>query len=69
MILPILKNSFILSTSTTAEEKRKRYISRRREEMSFFGQDAYSFFSVLLNADTYQVSYSRDIKEDFGIDI
>ncbi len=50
-------------------DKRKRYIARKREEMNVFGQDATSFFSLLITADTCQVSYLRAIKEEFGIDI
>ncbi|WP_419800722.1 hypothetical protein [Mucilaginibacter sp.] len=49
--------------------KRKRYISRKREEAKIFGQDALTFFSILLEDDTCQVSYLRAIKEEFGIDI
>ena len=47
----------------------KRYIKRKREEMNVYGQDPITFFSILTNADTCQVSYPRAIKEEFNIDI
>lgn len=50
-------------------DKRKKYISRKASEISAFGLDANTFFSVLINEDTCQVSYLRAIKEEFGIDI
>lgn len=50
-------------------DKRKRYIARKREEIKVFGQDAFTFFSTLLDDDNCQVSYLRAIKEEFGIDI
>ncbi len=49
--------------------KRKRYIARKREEVKVFGQDPLTFFSLLIDDDTCQVSYLRAIKEEFGIDI
>lgn len=50
-------------------KKRKKYIKRKREEIEVFGQDALTFFSILIADDTCQVSYLRAIKEEFGIDI
>jgi len=50
-------------------DKRKRYIKRKREEMKAFGQNEMTFFSILITADTFQVSYPRAIKEEFGIDV
>lgn len=50
-------------------DKRKKYISRKASEIEAFGQDANTFFSVLIDDDTCQVSYLRAIKEEFGIDI
>ena len=50
-------------------DKRKRYIKRKREEMQAFGQDATTFFSILINADPCQVSYPRAIREEFGVNL
>lgn len=50
-------------------EKRKKYIKRKKEDMKAYGQDPSTFFAVLINDDTCEVSYPRAIKEEFGIDI
>lgn len=50
-------------------KNRKKYIARKREEIKASGQDAVTFFSILIADDTCQVSYLRAIKEEFGIDI
>ncbi|MBV8254845.1 MAG: hypothetical protein JO154_19755 [Chitinophaga sp.] len=49
--------------------KRKKYIDRKKEEITAFGGDAVTFFNVLLEADNCQISYLRAIKEVFKIDI
>lgn len=49
-------------------KNRKKYIARKREEIKASGQDAFTFFSILIADDTCQVSYLRAIKEEFGID-
>jgi len=48
---------------------RKKYIARKRDDMKAYGQDAATFFDVLLNVYPMQISYPRAIKEEFGIDI
>ena len=63
-----LRNLIKLDDAGLAD-KRKRYIKRKHEEMHAYGQDAITFFSVLLNADPCQVSYLRAIKEEFGFDV
>jgi len=50
-------------------EKRKKYIARKRKEITAFQEDSYSFFSNLLNDDYCHLSYLRAIKEEFGIDL
>lgn len=50
-------------------DERKQYIKRKQEEMEISGQDAFSFFSILIQKDRCRVSYLRAIKEEFGIDI
>lgn len=50
-------------------DKRKRYISRKLIEIKVFGQDAKTFFSILLTVDPGQISYLRAIKEEFEFDI
>ncbi len=50
-------------------DKRKRYISRKLIEIQAFGQDAKTFFLILLTADPCQISYLRAIKEEFDFDI
>jgi hypothetical protein len=50
-------------------ENRKKYIERKRSEMIAYGQDAVTFFTILLEQDPVRVSYPRAIKEVFGVDI
>ncbi len=49
--------------------KRKRYIKRKKEEITAFGCDISTFFTTLLQDDNCQISYLRAIKEEFNIDI
>jgi len=50
-------------------DERKKYISRKKDEIKKFGQSANDFFEVLIESDIKQISYLRAIQEEFGIDI
>lgn len=50
-------------------EKRKKYIQRKRDEMTVFNETPEAFFITLISDDICQVSYPRAIREEFGIDI
>lgn len=50
-------------------DERKRYMTRKHEEIKIFEQDAAAYFSILINNDPARVSYPRAIKEEFKIDI
>ena len=50
-------------------DERKRYIKRKREEITIFEEDAANFFSMLINEDPSRVCYLRAIKEEFDVDI
>lgn len=50
-------------------DKRKKYIKRKKEDMIAYNQDKITFFTILINCDTCNISYPRAIKEEFGIDI
>ena len=50
-------------------DERKKYIRRKKDEIEKFGQSAYDFFEILIQADIKQISYLRAIQEEFGIDI
>jgi hypothetical protein len=49
--------------------KRKKYLTRKRDEMSVYGVDALSFFMTLIEDDICQVHYIRAIKEEFNVDL
>lgn len=50
-------------------DERKKYIARKRNEITKFGISAKDFFTILIEDDIKQISYLRAIKEEFSIDI
>jgi hypothetical protein len=51
-------------------DERKKYITRKREEIEKFGQSPNEFFEILIEADLLnQISYLRALKEEFNVDI
>lgn len=50
-------------------DKRKRYIKRKKEEVSIYGESPEEFFGTLVDDDICQVHYPRAIKEEFNVDV
>ena len=50
-------------------DERKRYMKRKHEEIKIFEQDAATYFSILINNNPSGVSYTRAIKEEFGVHV
>lgn len=50
-------------------DNRKKYIKRKRADMIAYHQDAITFFTILINCASCEISYVRAIKEEFRVDI
>ena len=50
-------------------DERKKYISRKRNEIAIFGQSEEDFFKTLIDDDLCQIKYIRAIQEEFNINI
>ncbi len=50
-------------------DKRKNYIKRKHIEVEIWGLSANDFFAELIKTDQCGVSYTRAIKEEFGVDV
>ncbi len=48
-------------------EERKRYISRKRKEISNSGMTPQAFFNLMIKEDIYCVRFIRAIENEFGI--
>jgi hypothetical protein len=48
---------------------RKQYISRTTDNMRLRGEDAKTFYEILLTANPIDIKYLRAIKEEFDVDV
>lgn len=50
-------------------DERKKYIQRKKKELSLYGESEQIFFKILIEDDIKQISYLRAIQEEFKINI
>jgi len=50
-------------------DKRKKYLRRKHSDLKDSGYDALTFFKILLEAEPCGVSYTRALKEEFGVNV
>jgi len=61
--------SFLKLDDPGLADKRKKYIGRKRKEIELSGLSPLKYFAILLDDDICQVSYTRAVNEEFGVDL